>query len=171
MIVPTIIKEIKRRMDGEEDPNRFNLLSGLLSWIYAVDGTIEDLMEDEKILHDYGQIRPNILEAINQYVCYHCQTGDFLLAVLTNNLREAFARADEGNRKVLFQIISYCHNEIPGICWGTPDKVKQWIEAGEGSTPHLVAPENTKEVERQDGLGIWGATKFREERRRHDNQG
>lgn len=169
-----IIKtEIIRRMDEGEDPKIGNALSGLLAWIMGTEGTIEDLMLEAAILQDYGQIRQNIVEGINRFVCHHQKVGHFLTAVLSNDMREAFARADDDNRKTMFQIVSYCHNEIPGNCWGTPEKVKRWIEQGEGSTPHLTAPENPKEIERQDREGIWCVTHFKQEesakqRRKHD---
>jgi len=160
-----IIKtEITRRMDEGDDTKILNALSGLLGWIMRTEGTIEDLMLEGEILQDYGQIRPNIVEGINRFVCYHQRVGHFLTAVLSNDMREAFARADDDNRKTMFQIVAYCHNEIPGNCWGTPEKVKRWMEQGEGSTPHLTAPENTKERQRQDREGIWGHTKFTEGR-------
>ena len=79
--------------------------------------------------HDkYPMVRPEILAAIDRWVEYGIQPGDFLTAVLENNLREAFGRADMGNRLTLFHIVGYCHNEIPGLCWGSPEKCKAWKE-------------------------------------------
>lgn len=163
MNVETIRKEIKLRMDDTTELLPLNALNGLLSWTYLQEGTIEDLMADQKILQDYGQIRKNIIEGMNRFVCYHRGVGHFLTAVLSNDMREAFGRADADNQKTMFQIVSYCHNEIPGNCWGTPEKVKRWIEQGEGSTPHLTAPENPKEINRQTTAGIWCVTQFKQE--------
>ena len=73
-------------------------------------------------------VRPEILAAIDRWVEYGIQPGDFLTAVLENNLREAFGRADYGNRLTLYDIVGYCHNEIPGQCWGSPEKCKAWKE-------------------------------------------
>lgn len=53
-------------------------------------------------------------------------TGGFLRAVLSNDLREAFARADFENRAAMFDIVSYCWNEIPALCWGAPANVEGW---------------------------------------------
>ena len=52
--------------------------------------------------------------------------GDFLGAVLANDLRESFARADDRNRAALFHIVRWLHNYAPGGCWGSPEAVAQW---------------------------------------------
>lgn len=72
--------------------------------------------------------RPELLEAIDRYAKLKIRTGSFLQAVLENNLREAFARADEGNRAAMFEIVKYCHNNIPADCWGSEAKVAAWLE-------------------------------------------
>jgi len=163
MNVQKIKDEILNRLNQEEDPKCGNVLSGLLTWISITEGTMDDLMDDAAILQDYGQIRQNIVEGINRHALLHQQVGHFLTAVLSNNLREAFARADNENQKTMHQIVSYCHNQIPGVCWGSPEKVKAWIEMPvEKRVKGLMAPETTKEIQRQDSLGIWGFTKFME---------
>ena len=53
-------------------------------------------------------------------------TGGFLRAVLENNLREAFARADYDNTLAMPAIMSYVYNELPGLCWGSPGRVAEW---------------------------------------------
>jgi hypothetical protein len=54
--------------------------------------------------------------------------GGFLTAVLSNDLKEAFMRADDENRADLFEIVGYCYNELPSPCWGSPEKVNAWME-------------------------------------------
>jgi hypothetical protein len=71
--------------------------------------------------------------ALSRYVEHHMPTGGFLRAVLSNDLFRAFALADEGNRIELFNICNYIYNEIPGNCWGSPEKVNRWIEIGRPS--------------------------------------
>lgn len=72
-------------------------------------------------------IPERILESLNAYAKEGRPTGGFLRAVLENNLSEAFGRADEENRKCLFEIVSYVYNELPIPCWGSPEKVKAWL--------------------------------------------
>lgn len=67
-------------------------------------------------------------EDIDLYVKHGCNPGGFLTAVLENDLKEAFGRADIINRDRLFEIVSYCYNSIPTICWGSKSAVKEWIK-------------------------------------------
>jgi hypothetical protein len=79
-------------------------------------------------------MKPEIKESIDRYVAERVPTGGFLKAVLENDLMEAFGRADEDNRLDLFEICSYIYNNIPNICHGSPEKVKEWLNA------NLVVP-------------------------------
>lgn len=67
--------------------------------------------------------------AIDRYVNDGVEAGGFVLAVLSNNLKEAFARADDENTRDMREIVGYCYNEIPSVCWGSPEKVKAWFTA------------------------------------------
>jgi len=66
-------------------------------------------------------------EGIERYVEQGVPLGDFLLAVLSNDLKGAFGRADDENRRDLYEIVQWCYNEIPSDCWGSPEKVRQWL--------------------------------------------
>ena len=67
------------------------------------------------------------LGGIKRHVENRIPPGGFLTAVLENNLKKSFGQADKENRKVLFEIVCYCYNELPSICWGSPEKVKNWL--------------------------------------------
>ena len=79
---------------------------------------------------DYSLIKPDILESITDYADNRVPPGDFLRAVLENDLRESFQRADEDNIESMFDIVQFIYNEIPARCWGSPEKVRDWL--GEG---------------------------------------
>ena len=51
----------------------------------------------------------------------------FLQAILRDNLQEACARADEENKYLIFDYVYALYNFAPESCWGSPDKVDQWI--------------------------------------------
>jgi len=65
---------------------------------------------------------------LDNYVKCGVPVGDFLYAVLTNDLFGAFNRADEHNRYSLFDICSYIYCYVPLSCYGTSEKVKAWLE-------------------------------------------
>lgn len=76
-----------------------------------------------------GKVMPNHLrESLDRYARYGIPTGDFLKAVLSNDLMEACGRADVDNAELLPVIVSYIYNALPGTCWGSRDKVKAHIE-------------------------------------------
>lgn len=70
---------------------------------------------------------PGVIESLELYVKERIPPGDFLYAVLTNNLRESFGTADENNRAAMFEIVSYCWNKIPADCWGSRERVQAWL--------------------------------------------
>jgi hypothetical protein len=72
-------------------------------------------------------IKQTTLDALNRYVVGHVPTGDFLRAVLSNNLIESFAHADDENARAMHEITKYIYNMMPSRCWGSPEKVKAWL--------------------------------------------
>lgn len=54
--------------------------------------------------------------------------GDFLVAVLSNKLDEAVARADGNNIDLLPAYVVFLHNQAPSGCHGSSENVKEWIE-------------------------------------------
>jgi len=77
------------------------------------------------------KIPERTINALKRYVADKIPTGDFLRAVLENNLTEAFARADSENREALWGIVEYVYNELPFNCWGSPEKVSEWLRVKE----------------------------------------
>lgn len=74
------------------------------------------------------QVREDIIESLNAWGTIGRPTGGFLEAVLSNDLEEACARADYTNLWTLPAIVAYVYNELPGMCWGSPARVKEWPE-------------------------------------------
>lgn len=67
---------------------------------------------------------------ILNYIHNRVQPGDFLEAVITNNLSGACARADDENLKNLPAYVAYFHNEAPSQCWGSTQKMDAWLSEG-----------------------------------------
>ncbi len=85
-----------------------------------------------------GQHIPENLKAgLDRYATNHIRTGGFLEAVLNNDLFSAMAKADPDSLLFLHDIVGYCYNELPGDCWGSPEKVRAWL-----STPKNDMPDN-----------------------------
>jgi hypothetical protein len=72
-------------------------------------------------------ISPLIRNSLKLYVEQKIETGSFLRAVLENDLKEACGRADFNNQHNLFHIVSYLYNNVPPECWGSKEKVKNWL--------------------------------------------
>jgi hypothetical protein len=69
-------------------------------------------------------------ESIDQYIKNGYIPGDFLLAVLANNLVQALHRADEDNSRDLREIIRYIGERAPAACWGSQQAVCRWMKLG-----------------------------------------
>lgn len=80
------------------------------------------------MIPDYNKIRPDTIDSIKRYIELGIPPGDFLWAVLTNDLREAFGRADEGNIRAMFEIVCWLWNYAPAMCWGDEERVKNWLD-------------------------------------------
>jgi hypothetical protein len=64
--------------------------------------------------------------ALDRWVQRGQLPGEFLQAVLRNDLQDAVSRADPENTRALPAYIGYLYNEAPAGCWGSPEKVAAW---------------------------------------------
>ena len=55
--------------------------------------------------------------------------GDFLTAVINNDLRETFGRADNTNTYCIRSYIIWLYNEAPSGSWGYPNAVEDWCNS------------------------------------------
>ena len=56
--------------------------------------------------------------------------GDFLMAVLSNDLEEAVARADDANLCLIVHYVRFLYNHAPRACWGSVEAVARWLDVG-----------------------------------------
>lgn len=84
-------------------------------------------MADHKRLNPDLPIRDDIKMALYNYVEKGWPLGEFLTAVVENDLMEAMGRADSYNRATIHQICTYVYNEMPMSSHGSPEKVTQWM--------------------------------------------
>jgi hypothetical protein len=64
---------------------------------------------------------------LERYLEQHVPPGDFLEAVLCNDLTEACSRADDENMGLLPVYVAYLYNYAPGRAWGSREKFEAWL--------------------------------------------
>lgn len=86
---------------------------------------------------DKNLVPPHFRESLDAWVADARPTGDFLCAVLENNLKEAIGRADENALAALPHIVAFLYNDAPSSSWGSPANVAEWgglVRASVGQT-------------------------------------
>lgn len=79
---------------------------------------------------NYNQLPQHLRDGMQMYVEEGIPPGGFCMAVLSNDLKGAFGRADETNIKRMHDIVLWLYNECPSTAQGSPQAVKAWIERG-----------------------------------------
>lgn len=73
-----------------------------------------------------GHMRAGIIEWIERGI----PGGGFMMAVLRNDLMDAFGRADSTNKSAMQDWAAYLYNYAPHNCHGSPEAVHAWREKG-----------------------------------------
>jgi len=79
---------------------------------------------------------------LKRYIDHGIPPGHFLTAVLTNDLRGAFERADEANSAAVRDYIVYLYNCAPIGSWGSPEAYARWVKRGGFNGVDLVSDED-----------------------------
>ena len=72
-------------------------------------------------------ISERMMGGIKRYVEDGLRPGRFLTAVIENNLSNACGFADDENMSNLPAYAAYFYNEVPANCWGSKEKMNDWI--------------------------------------------
>jgi len=79
--------------------------------------------------HEYRDQLPDYMrEPARLYLEEGKPPGDFMYALLTNDLRGAITRADAANTAMLSTIWMWWLSEIPSAAQGSPYNVEAWVE-------------------------------------------
>ena len=78
----------------------------------------------------YGKIPVHMLEDLNRYATDHVVSGNFLYALLSNDLSQSFAYADSETRDAMYDYVQYVYNYLPISSWGSKEKVNEWVREG-----------------------------------------
>ncbi len=71
-------------------------------------------------------IPERMMPALKNYTEHGEIPGDFLQAVISNDLSGAVGRADEENLANLPAFVAYLYNEVPAGAWGSREKMYKW---------------------------------------------
>ena len=85
---------------------------------------IDELNEGFKTL----RISSYMCHGVYAYVIQHQRTGQFLQAVIQNNLLDAVCRADSENLFVIRGWVKLFHNFTPSLCHGSKEKYDAWVK-------------------------------------------
>lgn len=75
-------------------------------------------------------ISPFTIPSLVNYLLLGQKVGGFLTAFLENDLRAAVNKADNDNRRCIPKMVCALAGLQRDDCWGSPEKVKKWIEQG-----------------------------------------
>lgn len=81
----------------------------------------QDMLEAQ-----YPKIPRFTIQLIVHYVYDHTPGGDFLNAVVSNDLMRAVRRADLENQRALPDICSLLATHAPDVCYGSPEAFRDW---------------------------------------------
>ncbi len=85
--------------------------------------------EDLAYMNDsHSYVPEHTRDTLVNYIEKGVPIGSFVYAILTNNLSEAFGRADHINSQHIKTIVSWIYNFAPSTCWGSPEKVEAWYK-------------------------------------------
>ena len=76
------------------------------------------------------RIPERMMPDIERYVKHGEIPGDFLQAVICNDLQEAVAIADDESLDSLPAYAKYFYNEVPSPAWGSHEKMIAWADNG-----------------------------------------
>lgn len=79
---------------------------------------------------NYSRLPEHMRDGMRRYIENGIPPGSFQRAVLSNDLMEAFRRADDVNAYAMRDYAVFLTCEAPGGCFGSPEHVKDWIAQG-----------------------------------------
>lgn len=77
-----------------------------------------------------GRLPPHMRDGTADYILFGVPQGSFATAVFSNDLKEAFGRADEANQAAMREWVMFIYNEAPSASQGSPERVRGWQAQG-----------------------------------------
>lgn len=79
----------------------------------------------------WQRVPAHLHEGLNDYLMGHHRPGDFLCAVLRNDLIAAVSRADDVSKPALPDIVAYLLACAPSPSFGSEKNFKEWLKERE----------------------------------------
>jgi len=79
---------------------------------------------------NYSRLPLGAQDSMKQYIEVGQPVSPFLHAVLSNDLHESYATADDVNTHKLRDYVVFLHSQAPRGCWGSPAIVDKWLAHG-----------------------------------------
>lgn len=83
-------------------------------------------LADMIVFINYSKLPERLQNGARLWIEHGVDPGDFLQAVIRNDLTEAFSRADCDNMYAMPEIVKWWYNEAPSPCWGSVAKHDAW---------------------------------------------
>lgn len=72
-------------------------------------------------------IPPHMWGGVQRYMINRIPPGSFLTALFSNDLMEAFGRADDENAMHMRRYCQFLYNHAPRGSYGSPELVRAWL--------------------------------------------
>ena len=85
---------------------------------------------------EYAAIPDDMKDSIIKYIEYGAEPGNFLTAVITNDLKKAVGHADRTNFELLRMYVQWFYNVAPGESQGDIQKMRSWMQSRRKGNPN-----------------------------------
>ena len=72
-------------------------------------------------------VPPHMWGGVERYFVNRIPGGSFMTALLSNDLMEAFGRADDENSANMRRWVQFLYNYAPRGSYGSPEAVRAWL--------------------------------------------
>ncbi len=77
-----------------------------------------------------SQIPQHMRAGLRRYLVQGVPPGGFLTALLSNDLKDTFVRADNENQRAVLTYVQFLYAHAPSGSWGSVENVSSWIDMG-----------------------------------------
>lgn len=81
---------------------------------------------------DYSKLPEHLVGGFRRYIEHGVRPGQFICAVIVNDLLESYGRADSISIARMSDIVGFVYNQMPSKSHGSPAKLDAWIAARAG---------------------------------------